>query len=136
MAEVIFYEKPGCINNTRQKQQLEQAGHVVDARNLLTENWDEESLLKFLDRLSVTMWFNITAPAVRDGKIDPSNLSEASALELMISDPILIRRPLMQVGDECRVGFDAALVDEWIGLESIPDEDFETCPRTADVEVP
>jgi hypothetical protein len=35
---------------------------------------------------------------------------------MMIADPLLIRRPLMQVG-ECREsGFDHARVEAWIGL--------------------
>ena len=37
MATITFYEKPGCINNTRQKKLLEAAGHQVVAKNLLTE---------------------------------------------------------------------------------------------------
>ncbi|MBI1424317.1 MAG: hypothetical protein GC149_12685 [Gammaproteobacteria bacterium] len=39
MAEIVFYEKPGCGNNTRQKALLAAAGHHVIARNLLTEPW-------------------------------------------------------------------------------------------------
>ena len=50
MAEVIFYEKPGCINNTKQKALLQAAGHLVDARNLLTESWSSESLWLFLQQ--------------------------------------------------------------------------------------
>ena len=37
MAKVIFYEKPGCANNAKQKALLAAAGHEVEARNLLTE---------------------------------------------------------------------------------------------------
>lgn len=36
MATVIFYEKPGCINNTKQKARLLAAGHEVQAHNLLS----------------------------------------------------------------------------------------------------
>ena len=34
----------------------------------------------------------------------------------MLEDRLLIRRPLMQVGERCEAGFDMALVDDWIGL--------------------
>jgi hypothetical protein len=37
MATITFYEKPGCINNTRQKKLIAAAGHQVIAKNLLTE---------------------------------------------------------------------------------------------------
>ena len=47
MATVTFYEKPGCINNTRQKKLLAAAGHQVVAKNLLTEVWQAERLRAF-----------------------------------------------------------------------------------------
>jgi len=47
MATVTFYEKPGCINNTRQKKLLAAAGHQVVALNLLTEAWQPDRLRPF-----------------------------------------------------------------------------------------
>ena len=48
----------------------------------------------------------------------------------MVADPLLIRRPLMQVGQQCMAGFDPAAVDAWIGLRSMLEgEDLERCPR-------
>lgn len=130
MAHVIFYEKPGCINNSKQKKLLMDAGHHLECRNLLTEQWSKDALMEFLDGMSITMWFNTSAPEIKSGKIDPSGIGEDAALELMIKNPILIRRPLMRVGDECRVGFETRLVDQWIGLsEFTGKEDLENCPR-------
>lgn len=130
MAEVIFYEKPGCINNTKQKQLLREAGHQVEARNLLTEAWSRESLRAFFADLPVAEWFNRSAPSVRDGWVIPETMGEERALNLMLAEPILIRRPLVQVGEERRVGFDMAAVDAWIGLEGgVPAADLESCPR-------
>ena len=37
MATVIFYEKPGCVGNAKQKRLLADAGHEVVPRDLLTE---------------------------------------------------------------------------------------------------
>ena len=130
MAHVIFYEKPGCTNNTLQKKLLIDAGHQLECRNLLTEQWSKDALMEFFDSMSVTMWFNSSAPDIKSGKIDPSRLTEDSALELMIENPILIRRPLMRVEDEYRVGFETTLVDQWIGLSNISGkEDLESCPK-------
>lgn len=130
MVDIIFYEKPGCINNTKQKKLLAAAGHSVECRNLLTESWTREKLLEYFDYMSVTMWFNINAPEISFGKLDPSELSEDVALDLMIENPVLIRRPLMRVGDECWVGFDVNMVDQWIGLTDITNkEDLESCPH-------
>ena len=47
MATVIFFEKPGCIGNTKQKRLLLDAGHTVEPRNLLAEPWTPLSLRPF-----------------------------------------------------------------------------------------
>jgi nitrogenase-associated protein len=130
MATVVFYEKPRCINNTRQKALLRAAGHEVIERDLLTESWDVARLRRFFGTLPVAAWFNDSAPAVKRGLVLPEALSEEQALRLMVADPLLIRRPLMQVGERCEAGFDPAQVAAWIGLDaptSLP-KDLETCP--------
>ena len=130
MATIYFYEKPGCINNTRQKKLLAAAGHQVVALNLLMETWQAERLRPFFGKLSVRNWFNYSAPAIKQGEIDPENLTEHEALALMQKNPLLIRRPLMQVGDRLMAGFDQQAVDNWIGLKQIEtDPDLESCPR-------
>ncbi len=43
---------------------------------------------------------------------------------LMLKDPMLIRRPLLQVGDRREVGFDVEKIDAWIGLNPV-DESFK-----------
>jgi nitrogenase-associated protein len=134
MVSIIFYEKPGCINNTKQKALLAAAGHEVRARNLLTESWTPQRLRSFFGNLPVTEWFNYSAPQVKSGEVVPDRLDAETALELMVSNPLLIRRPLMQVEDRHEVGFDLDRVDGWIGLRAIDDrqrtEDLQTCPHT------
>lgn len=132
MANVIFYEKPGCKNNTKQKALLQAAGHNLEDRSLLTESWTPEKLRPFFGDLPVAEWFNRSAPRVKSGEVDPTEVNEKTALDLMIADPLLIRRPLIQVGDVYRVGFDREQINSWIGLNttSSPSEDLETCPRS------
>ncbi|OUC12219.1 MAG: hypothetical protein B0A82_23655 [Alkalinema sp. CACIAM 70d] len=140
MATILFYEKPGCLNNTRQKALLLAAGHKVVARNLLTESWTAARLQQFFGDLPVASWFNSSAPAVKSGAIVPKKLDATTALQLMIAEPLLIRRPLMQVGERCEVGFDIDRVEAWVGLASARDrisatyatlksQDLQTCPQ-------
>lgn len=134
MARVIFYEKPGCMNNSKQKKMLLLAGHQLDCRNLLKEKWDKEQLLKYFSSMPIASWFNPSAPDIKSGKVKPETLSEEQAIELMIHKPILIRRPLICVHiglrAEYRVGFKIQDIDHWIGLAKIPHhDDLETCPQ-------
>lgn len=131
MTDVIFYEKPGCANNARQKLLLEKAGHRLEVRNLLEEPWTAAALRSYFGSRPVFEWFNKAAPRVKSGEVDPAALGAEDALALMLSDPILIRRPLIEAEGERVVGFDPGFIDTWIGLnEAAPkDSDLETCRR-------
>jgi nitrogenase-associated protein len=131
MASIVFYEKPGCSNNTKQKVLLAAAGHSVWAKNLLTEKWTPMRLRPFFGDLPVSQWFNLSAPRVKSGEVKPEHMSEGEALLQMVRDPLLIRRPLMELGDQCRAGFDQPEVDRWIGLQSwLGDLDLEACQKS------
>lgn len=128
MTVVVFYEKPGCSGNARQKALLEAAGHTVVARDLLRTPWLRLQLRTFLEGLPVAQWFNRNAPQVQSGEVVPEEFDEATALALLQAEPLLIRRPLLEVGGERRAGFDAAAIHAWIGLGGATlDEDVEAC---------
>ncbi|MFM7425313.1 MAG: ArsC/Spx/MgsR family protein [Elainella sp.] len=131
MAAVIFYEKPGCINNTKQKTLLTAAGHQVDARNLLTTAWTPERLRRFFGERPVAEWFNPSAPLVKSGAVVPAELDADAALSLMIQQPLLIRRPLIESGERHTVGFDLDEISSWLGMTAVsPQQDLQTCPRS------
>jgi nitrogenase-associated protein len=129
MARIIFYEKPGCRGSVKQKTLLTAAGHQVVAYNLLTEPWTAERLRSFFGDRPVSEWFNRTAPRVQSGEVIPDKLDAESALLLMLKEPILIRRPLIEVGDRREVGFDVELLDAWIGLKPV-DESLKEVSET------
>lgn len=105
MATVIFYEKPGCINNTKQKALLQASGHKLEVRNLLSD-WTTKQLRLFFGKLPVAQWFNRTAPQVKSSEVIPEQIDAETALAMMIANPILIRRPLMRVSDRYEVRLD------------------------------
>lgn len=116
MANVVFYEKPGCRGNAAQKALLVACGHAVDARNILTEPWTVSSLRQFMAGKPLREWFNPASPRLKSGEINPDQLMPDAAIMMMLEDPLLIRRPLMQVNDRREAGFDQGKVEAWIGL--------------------
>jgi nitrogenase-associated protein len=111
VATVIFYEKPGCKTNARQKGLLEKAGHVVVVRDLLAQPWTPETLRTYFGDTAPARWFNAAAPAVKTGAVDPAAMDAEGALEALAADPILIRRPLLDSGGKRSAGFEGALID-------------------------
>jgi len=131
MAEIIFFEKPGCIKNTKQKNILRNAGHNVVAMDILTYDWGNDTLLNYLSALPILQWFNQSSPDIKSGKIEPVDLTQVQALKLMIKNPILIRRPLMKVNEQYKAGFDYDEINNLIGLQKInKEDDIESCPRS------
>jgi len=138
VAEVVFYEKSGCINNSKQKQWLAAAGHRLVVIDLLRHPWTPESLRPFFGEKPVAQWFNRTAPAVKRGEVDPDRMEAEDALRLMVRDPLLVKRPLLESGGCKMSGFDVEAVRAWIGLDAGPgeedavrrleQEDLNTCP--------
>ncbi|MCX7098778.1 MAG: nitrogenase-associated protein [Methylococcales bacterium] len=128
MALITFYEKPGCANNLRQKKLLVAAGHQLIEKSILTEAWQAEHLRAFFGTLAVRDWFNYSAPAIKYGELDPGALTEQEALALMVDNPLLIRRPLMQSGDTLMAGFDPQAVEVSFGMVATSSgQDLETC---------
>ena len=116
MAKVIFWEKPGCQGNKRQKEILLASGHELEVNDLLTESWTVETLASFFGSRPVSEWFNPSNPGVKSGEIVPAEVQPEVALGMMVEEPLLIVRPLMQVGKQRLAGFDVNEVHNWIGL--------------------
>ena len=111
MDSLLFFEKPGCLTNRKQKNLLREAGYALDVRDLLATEWSAEELRAYLGSRPVAEWFNRAAPAVKSGEVDPDALDEEQALALLLQTHLLIRRPLIRYGDTRLVGFDAAALD-------------------------
>lgn len=110
MSHIIFYEKPGCGTNARQKKALEAAGHTLDVRDLLSVPWTASRLRAFFGPTPVAAWFNPAAPQVKSGEVDPTTATADVALALMLKNPLLIRRPLVEADGLRCAGFDRAPV--------------------------
>ncbi len=118
MKIVLFYEKPGCATNAKQKKYLRSAGCSVIERNLLESGLTLSELKAFFAQMPVKAWFNPNAPKVKSGEVDPSAMNEAAALELLLLEPILIKRPLMVIANKKLCGFDQKKVDALLDITS------------------
>ncbi|MFN5571287.1 MAG: ArsC/Spx/MgsR family protein, partial [Bradyrhizobium sp.] len=46
------------------------------------------------------------SPRVKSGEIEPERIEAVAAIDLMLEDPLLIRRPLIEADGQCCAGFD------------------------------
>ena len=125
---LYFYEKPGCVGNASQKAVLRQHGCTFEVRDLLTEPWTAERLRPFFGTKPVSDWFNQSAPQVKSGEVLIHKLDEGQALMMMLHEPLLIRRPLMQVDELRQSGFEDGPVLAALGVQLDPAVDLQSCP--------
>ena len=114
---VIFYKKPGCVTNAKQKTKLRKAGCMVIERNLFKHQMGPEEMYKFFEDKPVEKWFNPNAPLIKDEEIDPSKLNKDEALELLVSNPIMIKRPLLIIKNKKMSGFDQEKIEELLDID-------------------
>ncbi len=131
MGELIFYEKPGCVGNGMQQSLLRRQGIAFEVRDLLSHPWTAETLRPYFGEAPVADWFNASAPRVKSGEIPIDTLTQVEALALMVGDPILIRRPLLEYGEQKQSGFVPGPVLAALQVSLDPQENLQDCPMDA-----
>ncbi len=126
---VIFYKKPGCVTNAKQKQSLRRAGCTVIERNLLKHDMNEKDLLGFFEGKPVHEWFNPNAPKIKEGKLDPYSISKEEAIESLINEPILIRRPLLIAKNQKILGFSQEYLEKLLNVKLERNITFASTPK-------
>ena len=124
---IVFYEKTGCSGNARQKALLREYGIEVEVRSLLETPWDKPTLEAFFEGLTPREMLNPFAPQLKDGTFQLAEYTKESLIEAMIRTPILIRRPLLQIGDVKLCGFDIARLNELLHVTMPVPENINAC---------
>lgn len=108
--DVLFLEYPTCSTCKRAKKWLDDHGvsyidrHIVEDRPAAAElaNWQARS------GLPVRRFFNTSGMKYRElgvkAKLD-AGMSDAEAFELLATDGMLVKRPIIVAGDTVLVGF-------------------------------
>ncbi|XOB61024.1 ArsC/Spx/MgsR family protein [Campylobacterota bacterium DY0563] len=124
---ITFYEKPGCAGNKKQKDLLMANGIEFEVKSMLSTNWDSTTLNSFFVGLEKNQIINQFAPQVKSGEINIDKYSKDELVELMIKEPILIKRPLIQVDDTKICGFDIPKLNSALNLELDTKKEIGTC---------
>ncbi len=75
-------------------------------------------------------WFNRASPGIKSGEIDPHQLTAAVAMRLLLEDPLLIKRPLIEIGGVLIAGFDPKRLQASIDLQPpFQIQDLQDCSR-------
>ena len=108
--DVLFLEYPKCSTCKRAKKWLDDHGIVYTDRHIVEERPTAAELADWQARsgLPVRRFFNTSGMKYRElgvkAKLD-AGMSDAEAFELLATDGMLVKRPLIVAGDTVLVGF-------------------------------
>jgi arsenate reductase len=109
MKDIIFIEYPRCTTCQRAKAWLEAQGVNFTSRHIVENNPTAEELRQWIEQssLPIKKWFNTSGMAYRALELKDKlpNMTEDEQIQLLASDGMLVKRPILIVGDKIRIGF-------------------------------
>lgn len=106
---MLFIEYPKCSTCKKAKKHLEDLGVQFEDRNIVEENPTAEELRTWIGRSGypVKKFFNTSGMKYRElGLKDKlSQMSDEEKIELLSTDGMLVKRPILIDGDRILVGF-------------------------------
>lgn len=118
--KILFLCYPKCTTCQKAKQWLMQRGISYEERNIKEFNPDVAELREWYAKsgLALSKFFNTSGLVYKNLGLKDKlpQLSEVEQLELLASDGMLVKRPLVVAGERVLVGFKAA---EWEGLKMV-----------------
>lgn len=103
MANLTFYTKPTCTTCRNAKRHLEEAGVGLDVIDINTDTPSRAFLDAHIDEERFLDYVSTRSPVF---KTRPLPRSKAEAIDLMLQNSNLIKRPVLVVGRRAIFGFD------------------------------
>lgn len=126
---VVFYEKPGCAGNAKQKKLLQNNNIEFITKSILDTPWEKRSLEEFFQNLPKEEIINKFAPQIKNNQLDISTISKDELINQMCQNPILIKRPLLEIGKEKLCGFDIDKINQLLHSSIKNDTNISTCQK-------
>lgn len=111
----VCYKK--CSTCKKAEKWLQENGLDYEMRDIKTENPSKEELRTWYEKsgLDIKRFFNTSGMIYRDMQLKDKlpDMSEEEKLELLATDGMLVKRPILVTEDQVLVGFKEK---EWEGL--------------------
>ena len=97
------------------KAELSQKGIELDERDFFQDGFTEDELRALIGDRPVSGYFSYNSPSFRKMGLDRDQLADDQLLKMMVEEPRLVRRPLIQIGDDLVVGTDKKAMSQVFG---------------------
>jgi len=114
MVEKLFLCYPKCNTCQKAARWLKENGIEVNARDISKDNPTRRELARWIEKsgLPITKFFNTSGKKYKENNLKEKirSASEAELVEILSSDGMLVKRPIMITDDFVLVGFNE---DDW-----------------------
>ncbi len=100
------YLKPSCTSCRNAVADLEGRGFALVKHNLATDRPSRELLGRLIDELGLDHVLSKRSPAFKARNLGARQLSKDEAIDLMLEEPNLMRRPLVLAQGKAIFGYD------------------------------
>lgn len=108
----VFFDKKTCGTCKKAQAFLKDKQVKFDVVDIISSPPDRELLEKFIDAREVKSFLNSRSAIYRDLKLGQNIPDKTRAIDLMLKDPNLIKRPFIVRGSVASFGFDPAEFQE------------------------
>ena len=92
-----------------------QKGVELEERDYFTEPFSEEELRGIIGGREPSEVFAWRSPSFKSLERDPDSLTGDDLVRLMLEEPRLVRRPIVQIGDRLVIGGSLKAIEEALG---------------------
>ncbi len=115
----VFYDKKTCVTCKKAQVYLNESKVSFEVVDIINVPPQRKVLEQFIDADNVKPYLNSRSAIYREMKLGQNLPDKAKAIELMLQDPNLIKRPFIVKGDLGSFGFNAEEFDEkWVKQKS------------------
>jgi arsenate reductase (glutaredoxin) len=106
-----FLQKPTCTTCRKARAYMEDRGFALHFRNLDKQRLSSDELEKLIGDRDHREFLNTRNELYRQKNMKENPPSRADAIRMMVSEPNLIRRPVIVAGGRIVLGFDPGKID-------------------------
>lgn len=116
---LLVYSYPPCGSCRKAKKFLEEHGIAFEERHIVNDPPSSKELEEFIakSQLPIKKFFNTSGKKYRELGLSKKLklLSDEEQLEILSSDPMLLKRPIVTDGEKVTVGFNEKVYqDVWL----------------------
>lgn len=106
---ILFVEYPKCTTCIKAKKFLKEMGVEFEDRHIVENNPTAEELSEWMDKsgLEIKKFFNTSGKLYKEMNLKDKvkNMTKEEAVELLSTNGMLVKRPILVKGDKVLVGF-------------------------------